>query len=203
MNSHVFISMHILETQIDSLGRRISALVTLLRSSGYVFDRPDEVFPGPDIGAPLAIQQIESAVGDVPLALKLFWLRVGSVDLSGSHPDWQASGYLDQLIVFPSAFALYELEEFIGDQEERQRHDLPYVVPIAPDYFHKANVSGGPPYSISIPAIADDPPLNETPVTEKFIEHIEHALRFGGFPGLTQCEHHNWPVAFLASNVDG
>jgi len=192
-----------LETQIDELGQRISKLIERLRSSGYVFDRPEEVFPGPDLGAADAIQKIESAIGKLPLALKLFWQRVGSVDLSGSHPEWEASGYEDQLIVFPSAYALYELEEYLADQEERQRYNSPYVVPIAPDYYHKANVSGGPPYSISLPAVADNPPLNETPIPETFIEHIERALRFGGFPGLADCERHTWPIASLAVSADG
>ncbi|MBS1158585.1 MAG: hypothetical protein H6R15_1004 [Proteobacteria bacterium] len=192
-----------METQIDELGQRISKLIERLRSSGYVFDRPEEVFPGPDLGAADAIQKIESAIGKLPLALKLFWQRVGSVDLSGSHPEWEASGYEDQLIVFPSAYALYELEEYLADQEERQRYNSPYVVPIAPDYYHKANVSGGPPYSISLPAVADNPPLNETPIPETFIEHIERALRFGGFPGLADCERHTWPIASLAVSADG
>jgi hypothetical protein len=187
----------------DALGQRIAALVARLHAGGYVFERPNEVFPGPDLRAPAAIQAIESAVGQLPLALKLFWLRVGSVDLSGSHPHWQASGYLDQLVVFPSPYALYELEEYLDDQEERDRYNQPYAVPVAPDYLHKANVSGGSPYSVAVPAIADDPPLNDTPSPETFLEHIENALRFGGFPGLADCPGHTWPVSSLSASAEG
>ena len=192
-----------MEARIDAVGRLISELIARLHESGYSFARPDEVFPGPDLGAPAAIHTIESSIGQLPLALKLFWLRVGSVDLSGSHPTWQASGYLDQLIVFPSSYALYELEEYLDDQEERDRYSQPYAVPIAPDYFHKANVSGGSPYSVSVPAVADDAPLIGTPSPETFLQHIENALRFGGFPGLEQCPGHTWPVASLCGRTEG
>ncbi|WP_374335965.1 hypothetical protein [Methyloversatilis sp.] len=193
-----------MEARIDALGQRIAALIDRLGASGYIFERPDEVFPGPDLGAAEAIRRIESTVGKLPLALKLFWLRVGSVDLSGSHPDWRASGYLDQLVVFPSAYAVAELDEYLDDQEERDSHDAPYVVvPIAPDYFHKANVSGGLPYSVSIPAVADDPPLNGTPTPETLLEHVSNALRFGGFPGLASCPGHTWPVAWLCQSTEG
>jgi hypothetical protein len=41
------------------------------------------VFPGPEEIASAAIARIEREVGAVPLALKLFWQRVGSVDLCG------------------------------------------------------------------------------------------------------------------------
>lgn len=186
-----------MEARITALGRRIAVLVDRLSASGYVFDRPDEVFPGPDLGAPEAIREIESSIGSLPLALKLFWLQVGSIDLSGAHPAWKASGYLDQLVVFPSAYALYEFKEYLEDRAECDRYNQPYVVPIAPDYFHKANVSGGLPYSVSVPVVADDPPLNETPLPETFIEHIENALKFGGFPGLATCPDHTWPVDSL------
>lgn len=187
-----------MHTRIDALGRRIAALVARLRSAGYVFDRPEDVFPGPDKSALEVVAEIESTVGRVPLALKLFWLRIGSVDLSGSHPDWHAAGYLDPLIVFPPAIAQHELDEYILDRAERDRLGMGYSIPIAPDYFHKANVSGGPPYSIAIPASDDDPLLLNTPQPETFVEHIERALCFGGFPGLAFSPGHTWPIAVLA-----
>jgi len=186
-----------MESHIDGLGQRLSALVCRLRSLGYHFDRPDEVFPGPDPDAPGAIQRIEKVAGQLPLALKLFWLRVGSVDLSGHHPEWQETGYLDQLVILPPTYALFELDEYLTDKEARDHDNDPYTLPIAPDYFHQANVSGGLPYSIAVPAAADDPPLLHTPSTETFLEHISNALQFGGFPGLEDCPGHSWPLAKL------
>jgi hypothetical protein len=160
----------------------------------------DEVFPGPDAQAPEAIRRIEESVGTLPLALKLFWLGVGSVNLSGRHPDWNGCEYLNQLIIFPPTYALYELDEFLSDQDERIRHGIPYSVPVAPDVYHKANVSGGLPYSLAVPATTDDPPLNNASPALSFLKHIEHALEHGGFPGLAACPQHNWPVSALQTS---
>ena len=181
-----------MEARIHALGRRISVLVQRLRTIGYIFDRPDETFPGPDPSALDVILRIESSVGELPLALKLFWTRIGSVDLTGSHPEWpESSVYLDQLVVFPPKVAAYDLDDYLSGEPG------PFEVVIAPDYFHKADVSGGSPYAVSVPATADDPLLNGTPSPQTFLEHIENALRFGGFPGLANCPDHGWPLVEL------
>lgn len=178
--------------RVDALGRRLSALVARLHASGFVFDRPDAVFPGPQPAAAAAIARIEAEAGPLPRALVLFWTCVGSVDLSGAHPDWpEPSGYLDPLIVYPPDVSLYELDDPRADGFEAV---------IAPDYFHKADVSGGAPYSVSVPALADDPPMNGTPDPQSFLEHVENALRFGGFPGLADCPDHAWPLHTLTDD---
>jgi hypothetical protein len=181
-----------MEARVDALGRGIAALVDRLRASGYVFDRPDEAFPGPDPRAADVILRIESSVGELPLALKLFWTRIGSVDLTGSHPNWpDPPVYLDQLVVFPSETGAYYLDDYLNGEPG------PFEVVIAPDYFHKADVSGGSPYTVSVPATAGDPPLNWAPTSQTFLEHIEDALRFGGFPGLADYPDHGWPLDAL------
>jgi hypothetical protein len=186
-----------LQLRVDTIGYRISLLAARLEQLGFRFERPGGVFPGPERHALSAIERIESAVGSLPQSLKLFWLRVGSVEFSGHHPQWQGCEYLDQLIVFPPSAAVQELEEFLSDREERRRSNDPYSVPIAPDIFHKADVSGGSPYSIAVPATGEDPPLLNAAPAASFLEHIERALRYGGFPGLADCAHHTWPLAEL------
>jgi hypothetical protein len=154
-----------------------------------------------------SIARIEREAGAVPLALKLFWQRIGSVDLCGANPDWQVSSganwddYTDPLVVFPPSIAIEELEEFIADKAERLRCKLPYAIPIAPDYHHKANVSGGMWYNVSVPAVADDPPLNDEWHRTTFVSYMELALQCGGFPGLTRCASHSWPIAELTRNL--
>jgi len=182
---------------VDALGARIARLVQHLQSLGYEFDRPGEVFPGPELDAVGSIERIEREVGVVPAALKQFWLRVGSVDLTGSHASWTEGDCCpDQLVVFPASSVLESLENLQG---ERPKYHLPFQIVIAPDDLHKANVSGGEPYSISVPAVSDDPPLNGSPVHESFLEHIDRSLKFGGFPGLAECKNHNWPIDELRS----
>jgi hypothetical protein len=150
-----------LESRIEAIGRSIGTIVERLNEHGFEFERPDDVFPGPEAGAAEAMERIERETGILPFGLKQFWLRVGSVDLCGAHPGWAGCEYPDPLVIAPPSFAVGELEDFLADREERQRHQYPYVVPIAPDFYHKADVSGGMFYNISVPAVADDPPLND------------------------------------------
>jgi hypothetical protein len=186
-----------LQSRVDALGHHICLIAARLEQLGFRFERPREVFPGPEPDAQGAIERIEAAVGSLPQSLKQFWLRVGSVDFSGHHPKWQGCEYRDQLIVFPPSTALKELQEFLSDQEERLRANDPYCVPIAPDIFHKADVSGGPPYGLAVPATEEDPPLVNALPPVSFLEHVERALRYGGFPGLADCAQHTWPLADL------
>ena len=185
------------QARIHRIGRRLESLVARLKSHGFEFDRPNDVLPGPESNAPSAISRIEREIGEVPGALKQFWLRVGSVDLSGTHPEWHGCEYLDQLIVFPPSVAINELEEFMADREERLKANWPYAVIIAPDIYHKADVSGGLPYSITVPAESDDPAVHNATPIRTFLEHIEFALDYSGFPGLANCPDHSWPVEIL------
>ena len=189
-----------LELRVEELGHRLSIVTARLEKFGFRFDRPDEVLPGPERDTQPVIDRIESAAGPLPQALRLFWLRVGSVNLSGHHPLWRGCEYLDQLVVFPPSVALNELKEYLANREERDRVDVRYSVPIAPDVFHKADVSGGPPYSIAVPATVDDPPLLNAVPSASFLEHIERAIRYSGFPGLADCAQHTWPITQLVGD---
>lgn len=199
-----------LEARIDSVGRRIKILAERLEEHGFEFERPDGVFPGPEPETNAAITRIEREAGALPLALKLFWQQVGSVDFCGTHPEWELLPgypgfepdlYPDPLIVAPPSAALVELDEFLADKAERLKCNFPYVVPIAPDSYHKADVSGGMFYNVSVPAIADDPPLNDEWHKTTFVNHLEIALKWAGFPGLERCPGHTWPVASLIDGI--
>jgi hypothetical protein len=96
---------------------------------------------------------------------------------------------------------MYELDEFLADKEERLRCDDPYLIPIAPDDYHKEGVSGGMWYNVSVPAVADDPPLNDEWHGTTFVDYLELAVRWAGFPGLFRCPGHSWPVAELVGDL--
>ena len=55
--------------------------------------------------------------------------------------------------------------------------EVPYFVPVAPDIFHKADVSGGSLYALAVPATEEDPPLLNAMPSASFLEHVERALR--------------------------
>jgi len=183
--------------EIERIGEELRALVARLSSLHYRFERPQEVLPGPERDTAKAVERIEAEIGAVPLALKLFWLHVGSINLSGSHPLWGGCEYPDPLIVFPPSYALYELDQYLADRKERDAHGFPYAIFVAPDFYHKANVSGGLPYSVAVPAEADDPPLLDEWHQVTFMQYLEVSLRFGGFPGLEREPGHSWPLFSL------
>lgn len=190
-----------LESRINLVGESIRILVKRFTECSFRFARPAEVFPGPENMASAAIARIEREVGTVPLALKLFWQRVGSVDLCGFHPEWKGCAYPDPLVVYPPSVAIQELDGFLADKEERLRTDFPYVVPVAPDPKHKADVSGGMGYDLTVPAIADDPPLNDEWHHATFVAYLELALQWAGFPGLSHCPGHSWLIDELVRGL--
>jgi hypothetical protein len=199
-----------LEARILRVGERTASIARRLPTLGYRFKHPSSVFPGPEPGTDGAIARIEREIGTLPLALKLFWRLVGSVDLTAhyraSRPveyPWPSCEYPDPLVVYPPSTAVAELDEFLGDREERMRCNFPYVVPIAPDDVHKDNVSGGMWYNLSVPAVAEDPPLNDEWHQTTFVNYLELAVRWGGFQSLERCPEHGWPLRELVGGSDG
>jgi hypothetical protein len=183
-----------LENRILAVGHQIATIARRLPTLGYVLEDPTAAFPGPEPDTDAAIERIDREIGALPLTLKLFWRRVGGVNFIGHHDEWTGCDYPDPLVVHPPSVAIFELDEFLGDQDERLRSNFPYLVPIAPDYYHKENVSGGMWYNLSVPAAADDPPLNDEPHGTTFVGYLELAVRWAGFPGLDRCADHNWPI---------
>ena len=193
-----------LESRIVIAGERIARIARRLPALGYRFKRTSAAFPGPEAGTEDAIGRIEGEIGPLPLALKTFWRLVGSVDLTAHYTTWRpveypwaACAYPDPVVVYPPSVAVAELDEFLGDRAERMRCEVPYVVPVAPDDLHKDNVSGGMWYNLSVPAVADDPPLNDERHRTTFVGYLELAVRWGGFPGLDRCPGHDWPLGEL------
>jgi hypothetical protein len=54
-------------------------------------------------------------------------------------------------------------------------------------------------YNVDCPAVADDPPLNDERHATTFMEYLEIALKWGGYPGLDRFTGHNWPVERLTA----
>jgi hypothetical protein len=199
-----------LETRILRVGEQTATIARRLPALGYEFGDPSAAFPGPEAGTEEAIERIEREIGTLPLALKLFWRLVGSVNFMGPHGGWtvveypwDGPEYPDPLVVYPPSQAIFELDEFLGDREERMRCTFPYLVPIAPDDKHKDNVSGGMWYNLSVPAVADDPPLNDERHRTTFVNYLELAVRWGGFPGLDRCPEHDWPLEEITGGSAG
>ena len=182
------------EARILNVGKQIATITDRLPALGYRFEEPPAAFPGPERDTETAIARIEHEAGTLPLAIKTFWRLVGSVNFIGCHDDWDGCEYPDPLVVYPPSQAVFALDEFLADRDERLRYGSPYRVPVAPDDYHKENVSGGMWYNLTVPAVADDPPLNDERHRVTFISYLDLAVRWGGFPGLDRCPDHGWPL---------
>lgn len=130
-------------------------------------------------------EQLEG-VGKLPLSVKLFWQIVGDVDWMGYHP--LLPEYSDPLVVYPIDAARSEYEDWRYAVNELDIEAEQFGIPIAPDYFHKDNVSGGSPYSILVPNASIDAVLAYERHQTTFVNYLRICFAYGGFPGV---EWHN------------
>jgi hypothetical protein len=190
--------------RIEDTKSKLEALRNFLSSEGFIFQYPDEVLPGLDSHSREMIAKIERAVGRIPEALKQFYLSIGSVNFNGHHPEWNGCDYPDALIVFPATYAEMDFTDFLAERERYIDAYGSFRMPIAPDYYHKEGVSGGMWYGVPLPVESEDPPLLEEPHRTSFLNYLDIALSWGGFPGLEHADpDHTWPLSALRNAVHG
>ncbi|WP_437940091.1 hypothetical protein [Sorangium sp. So ce341] len=148
---------------LAGLEKAVAALTANLRDLGYP-PVPGVIHPEPGLDSRL--RHLEATVGGaVPPILVAFWQQVGGislVDLEGySHVEfWKAhgvtgpDGYCDGVHVDPCSAAWVEsaVQEVTDLIEDPGSPPLggPYLLPLAPDGYHKDNISGGVPYGIEV-----------------------------------------------------
>ncbi|MEO6632851.1 MAG: hypothetical protein ABIN13_14045 [Mucilaginibacter sp.] len=139
-----------------------------------------------------------SDFGQIPLSLKLFYKIVGSCNFAwdyDSRPEmfWECAdpiqiNSVDDLVNYVSGD---DWTEYLSEILEDDNSQLPYLE-LAADYFHKDNISGGPPYSIHLtkePSI-DSLFLNEANETT-FINYLRICMENCGFSRITEPEYGN------------
>jgi hypothetical protein len=128
----------------------------------------------------------------VPVALQAWLMEVGSVDLSGTHPDWPRSAYAglrddgsglepwytDPLVIWIDARS--QLERF----EKRDRPVRTPQLEFAPDDVTKANVSGAGPLSIRCDLPQFDSFLLGQHGSFGLLSYLRWAFEWSGFPGF-------------------
>jgi hypothetical protein len=151
-------------------------LLGLLKPKAHLPHLP----PPADVRATIA--ELEAAAGGpVPLSLRAFFEVVGTVNFNGDHPSlapMDCDFLPDPLMVCGADDALAMLDSFDRDEDD------PLLFEFAPDALHKANISGGAPYSIELPRPAADVRVEDAPHDVAFVEYLRIALLgWGGFPG--------------------
>jgi hypothetical protein len=161
--------------------RNVEVLIERLPSYGFAFEREPLVPPSPD--AVEQLDALEAEIGRLPLALRIWFEEVGRVDLNGAHGEWRFE-YPDPLVVdAPVEYIRSEHAEWAAARGTEWDRGMTFEVPIAPDYLHKANVSGGMPYGLVVPEPAVDGLLLWEPHQTTFVEYLRIAFRMGGMPG--------------------
>jgi hypothetical protein len=136
---------------------------------------------------------------------------VGGIDLIWNYEEGAAAPYLgvdlemdqmDPLNVDPPS--MYYLDEW----EDRRRGadpELadPFQLDLAPDYLHKGNISGGPPYGIVVPFAGADPMFANEEHSLPFVDYLRLCFRWGGFPRLERHADRADVVAFVAEMTSG
>jgi hypothetical protein len=92
---------------------------------------------------------------------------------------------MDPLCVDAPEVVTHVFEEW---QEQRSRLDPELADPcnldLAPDYLHKANISGGGPYGIELPFLGADPVFANEAHELPFVDYLRLCFRWAGFPRL-------------------
>lgn len=172
----------------------IELLVARLQAVGYDFDpsplsRPFEP-PAADIVDQLA--RVEAVTGPIPLAMRAFVKHVGQVCLVGDWPESRFA-YTDALVVTWSAdYFLAEHADWVAERGTEWARPV-FTLDFAPDWLHKANVSGGGPYALAVADGAVDGLVVDEEFGLTFIGHLSRAFQWAGFPGWARTEP-DWAV---------
>jgi len=166
----------------------VGRIFNRLQEVGFHFALPDLAYNPPPDKIPHQLAELEELAGPLPLSLRAWYEAVGSVCFMGEYPDVAAYAagpfsqapdlYSDPLVVFPLDYAL----SAVRDRFEDGAGEI--LLPVAPDVYHKANVSGGAPYEIRLPDTAADARLLNEPHELFFVPYLRLAFQWAGFPGL-------------------
>jgi hypothetical protein len=185
----------------------IEVLVARLTDQGYRFhcnddeQTPEVAFVGATAESASLQEWLEDSIGPVPLTVSS-WLRlVGDVWLVGTHPQWESSADADPLVIDLAGlrYPTSSVRDYYSEELEMWRDTCGavegrdgvafvgadpregFVLPVSPDYLHKANVSGGGPYGFRLPDASVDA-LFVGEVVMPFVEYLNGVFRSGGFP---------------------
>jgi hypothetical protein len=183
---------HLLMKRVRQNADRVRA--TLIAAGASLADE-DAPVQETDLG------RLVKLVGRLPVALHAFWTTVGSIQLVPKHAGKSDPSYgpcelekdgisliaLDPLEVSGPDIG-WQLEEYEAECA-RTHPELvqPLALSIAPDFLHKQNISGGPPYSVILPASlhdAVDPDLLDERHETTVVEYLRICFASGGFPLL-------------------
>jgi hypothetical protein len=150
----------------------------------------------PSVDDAKQFERIESVTeGPLPPSLRAFWTIVGGIDWVWDYkcdqplPELGVGLPMDEMdpLCVDAPGVVEEIEEW---EEQRRQPDPdlvdPFRLSLAPDYLHKANISGGAPYAIVLPFSGADPVFAYERHELPFVDYLRLSFRWAGFPGLDE-----------------
>jgi hypothetical protein len=140
------------------------------------------------------MRRIEESTGaPLPVTLRAFWETVGGINFvwdyeSGEAPDLGVALPMDEMD--PLCVDTPEVVAHVFEEWEERRSGIdpeladPFNLDLAPDYLHKANISGGGPYGIELPYPGVDPVFANEAHELPFVDYLRLCFRWAGFPRL-------------------
>ncbi len=149
-----------------------------------------EVFDPPGRNTHVQLKKMEKRAGAAADFRARLVLNRSAESLVGSHPvinpkdhEWAA----DPLVVE----RLDNLMSLIDSEREDDQAEI--ALWISPDARHKANTSGGDPYTIVIPNGCADAPLQWESHNTTFVNYLRITFEWGGFPAGSATTLHPGP----------
>jgi hypothetical protein len=138
------------------------------------------------------IERIEELTGArLPVSLRAFWEVVGGINFvwdynSEEPPDLGGDLVMeDPLCIYSPHEIADEIEFWESDREDLSPEDWgPFSLPLAPDYLHKAQISGSDAYAIELPFTGVDPIFANEGHDLPFVDYLRLCFKFAGFPRL-------------------
>lgn len=173
----------------------VETVTDRLARAGYPFDVGSPAWSVPPPDATAQIEALERAAGGpCPLSLRAFWEVVGAVNWKWREDAVVRSAPWGDALELAEADPLYvdgvaSSTWYVDEWRDRLQEEDPIVVgplmaSLAPDYLHKANISGGAPYEIRLPNAAADGLFENEEHELPFVEYLRLTFARGGFSRL-------------------
>ncbi|WP_221328193.1 hypothetical protein [Actinoplanes sp. L3-i22] len=175
---------------MDRVRRNAAGLTAALVARGWPVTA-EQALPGPAADVEDRLRELEQLTGSaVPPALAAFWRIVGTIDLvprgtwNGAFPPGvpEQLTVADPLEIIDLSTGWFSVEEWQEESEELHPELAgPVEITIAADYLHKANISGGAPYSVWLPHAGADPLVRDEVHGLAFTDYLRRAFAGKGF----------------------
>lgn len=181
---------HVSVLTMERVRRNAERLVSALIARGWPVT-VEKALPGPASDVEERLERLEQLTGaPVPPGLAAFWRVVGRIDLV-PRELWDAPfpvgvpeplAIADPLEILDPTKAWFCVEEW-QEQSAGLHPEIagPLELDISADYLHKANISGGGPYSVWLPCTGADPLVRDEEHHLSFTDYLRRAFAGKGF----------------------